>query len=246
MSTLEELIKKMDSVSKDATRNLEDIHPGVRGGWTARIAEAKEEMKKLRAEYKKALLGNGVAIFLSGDSVKAGEFAKLIHDSGEGLVADAEALYKRLASVVEPTFGETRQWGVGQTHKLHMALQEVMSEIGLVEIPMPDVTKNPILRTTDEIVAHIRQIVRASCGDAFNSLYMGEQALKDALQIRYMGVLAPVAVLNWKDDEAAGLAMSFAKGSATVNLTEDDTINKEFLTKAFTEVNKKIRKQQKK
>jgi hypothetical protein len=242
MSTLEELIKKIDRVSNDAHRNLEDIHPGVRGGWMARIADAKDELKKLRQEYKNTLLSNGVAIFLAGDSVKAGEFAKLIHESGEGLVADAEALYRRLAAAVEPTFGETHQWGVGQTHKLHVALQEIMSEVGLVEIPMPNVTKNPILRTREAIVAHIREIMRESCGDALNSLYMAEQALKAALEIRYMGVLAPVAIMNAKDDEVAGLAITFAKGYATVTLTEEDKINKEFLTKSFTEVNKKIRK----
>lgn len=245
MSNLEELMKKIERVSADANKDLNELHASVRGGWAARIGEAKEELKKLRGEYKAALLANGVAIFLVGDSAKTVEFGKLIHDSGEGLVVDASALYKRLAAAVEPTFDDSmrqRQWGIAQTHRLHIALQEVMSEIGLVEIPMPDVTKNPVLKTPEAVVDHVRDIVRMSCGDAFNSFYMGEQAVKAGLKIRYMGVLAPIAILNAKDEEVAGLAISFAKGSALVPINEDDKINKEFLTRAFTEVNKKIRK----
>lgn len=247
MSTLEELISKIDRTAFDATRVLDEIHPAMRGGWSARIAEAQGELKKLRTEYRAAVLANGVAIFLSGDAGKISEFAKLVHDEGEALVVDATALYRRLAAAVDVTMDEkARQWGVMQTQKLHIALQEVMHELGLSSIPAPVHDEAPILKTVDDVVAHVRKIMRVACGDTLNAAYVADQAAVDALKIRYMGVLVPVAVLNAGEDEAATLASMFAKGSASTVLTVEDKVSKDFMNKTFTEINKKIRKQQKK
>lgn len=240
--TLEAVLNKLEETQKLANTNLEDIPPTTRGAWGAAIDEAKKKIGDLRAQLKDAILKNGVAIFLGGDSAKANEFAKLIHDEGEALVVDAKALYHRLASRVEAGIAPSRQWGVQETYLLHLGLQDVMQEVGLTEMPMPSRTVMPHVPTAEDVVNHIRTIVRNACGDLLNRMYIEEQAANDAIKIRYMNSVVPVAILNAEKDEVDGLGKVFAKGSATVIISSDDNIDREFMIKTFKDINKRIRK----
>jgi hypothetical protein len=238
LATLSTAIENAAAV---ANKRLEDLPSSVQGGWATAIAEAKTKLKTLKGEYKSALLRNGVAILLEGDALKISEFVKLVRDEGEGLAVDAGALYRRLAEGVEPTFSDSRQWGVQQTYKLTLELKDVMEGIGLTELPMVDRKVMPVLPTTEDVANHIRTIVREVAGDELNRLYIEEMALKEAFEIRYTGTLAPVLILNANADEAANLAKSFTQGTTRVTLKEEDEINKKFLYNAFKEANKSIR-----
>lgn len=241
--TLEELSKNIIATEKVANMDVEEIPPPTRGAWGTKITEAKARLAELTGQYRGLLLRNGVAIFLNGDPDKAQQFAALVRSEGEGLVADANALYTRLAKDVEPTLAEAtvRQWGTTQTHRLHLALQEVMHELKLTAIDMP-ARDQPMVPTFNDVVDNIRRLIRNSNGDEMNRLYVEEQAAKDALAIRYMGSLAPTLILNASDDEKNVLGSGFAKGMATVTVSSEDNIDKEFLIKTFKQVNKSIRK----
>jgi hypothetical protein len=182
---------------------------------------------------------------MKGDPNKIQEFSNFVYGEGEGLVVDASALYKRLADEIEPTLSDSRQWGVGQTQKLHMSLQEVMHELGLVELPMPDRNSMPVVRTYEDVVGHVRDIVRSACGEFLNKLYLEAQAVKSALRIRYTNTLTPVLITNARDDEAGELAKSFAKGSAEIMVTKEDDVDKDFVYKVFKQVNSVINKENK-
>lgn len=242
MSDLETLGAEIQRVAKTAATNLEDIPWQTRSAWGISIEEAKARLGSLKKAYREAILKNGVAIFLEGNAEKAAEFAKLIRESGEGLVVDASALYERLAKGVNGTMGDTRQWGVHQSAKLNRDLQEVMHEIGLKDMPAPTRKDMPVLPKYEDVVAHVRGLIRDTCDDTLNALYIAEQALKGAIEIRYTGSVAPVAILNATDEERYGVAKSFAKGSATVTMKADDEIDKNYLVKTFKDVNKRIRK----
>jgi hypothetical protein len=57
-----------------------------------------------------------------------------------------------------------------------------------------------------------------------------------------MNSVVPVAILNAEKDEVDGLGKVFAKGSATVIISSDDNIDREFMIKTFKDINKRIRK----
>jgi hypothetical protein len=208
-----------------------------------KIEAAKQLLKPLEAEYKTTLLRNAVAIFLDGSDEKQARFATLTENSGEGIAVYASALYQRLTQAVESTMGHTREWGVGQTAKLHAAIMEVMHDVNLSEVPMPstrDVGRR--LATTKDVFDHIRNIIRAACGDRLNAVYMEVQVAKRAREIRYTHTTVPVIVLDALPDEVQVLGASYAKGHATVSLKDDEEVNEELLKKVFKDVNKRLRK----
>jgi hypothetical protein len=242
MNTLEKITTDLDRVEKTATINLDDIPQATRGSWGNAQREAKEQLNALKSSYRDALFGNAVAILMNGDPGKIDEYVKLVRDGGEGLSVDANALYDRLAKSVEETVGGSRQWGVTQTQRLHLALQGVLHEVGLTEMPMPAKDSMPFVATYGDVLAHVRQIVRDAVGDSLNRVYIENAVIKQAREIRYIGVMVPVLVTNARSDEADNLTRSFAKGNTFVNLNTEDVIDKEFLVKSFKDINKKIRK----
>lgn len=242
MTTLEKLSEEYESVAKTAAMNLDDVPAATRGGWSTRVREAQDRLKDLRVEYRNALLKNGVAIFLEGDAAKVGEFVQLVVDGNEGLVVDANTLYDRLAREVEVSLSDQRNWGVTQTYRLHQALQAVMFELGLSEMPMPSRDSMPIVPTYADTVAHVKSIVKGAVDNQLNRLYIINEALNAAIKIRYIGVMAPVLITNATAEEARELSQEFGKGTATVKVTAEDEVNKDFLSKTFRDVNKKIRK----
>lgn len=243
MKTLEELSEEIEKVGAICKTNIDDLSPSVRGGWSTRITESKVRLKELLRSYKALLLKTGVAIFIEGDPVKAGELAKLVREDNEALVVDAGALYVRLAGEIKPTVTESgSQWGIAQTHRLHLGLKEVMEEVGLSELDLPPTAnEGPYVKTTQDIIGYVRKFVRSAVGDNLNRLYIENQLAKEASEIRYIGALTPVLILNAAADERKGLAFDFAVGSSTVNLTSEDNIDREFMVKTLKTVNADIR-----
>lgn len=247
MKTLEQLSVELDDVEKTASKSLEDIPQANRPAWASAIASAKLRLEALLTEYKDALVKTGILIFLEGDRERAGELATLVTKENEGLVVDATALYERVANAIEPSLSDctsTRQsyWGVHQVYIMNNLLQQVMSEVGLQEMDMPDRTTFPIVKTHQDLVNHIRQAVRSSVGDGLNRLYLIRQMLDQTKKIRYIGIMTPVMVLNASEEEQAGLSLGFGHGATTISMKADDTVDKPYMVKAFKEISKRIRK----
>jgi hypothetical protein len=238
MKTLEKLSAELDETEKDAAIIVDELPPNVRGGWATKVTEAKEALPRLKAQYRATLLRNAVAIFVNGDKAKVAAFAKLADEEG-GIVVDASDLYTRLAKEVELTLGDQRSWGIHQVHKFHLALQEVMHDLGLNQLPMPSRGEMPLVPTFDDTVAHIRHVLRDAVGDELNSLYIEEATAKRARAIRYIGVMAPVLIVGAQPDEQNVLAKSFSKGRAKVVVKAEDEINKEYLTETLKRIRKK-------
>lgn len=238
MKTLEQLSAALDETEKDAAIIVDELPPQTRGGWATKVAEAKEALPRLKAQYKDMLLRNAVAIFVNGDQGKVTEFAKLADEEG-AIVVDATALYTRLAKEVELTLGDQRSWGIHQVHKFHLALQEVMHDLGLTSLPMPSRGEMPLLPTFNDTVAHIRHVLRDAVGDELNSLYVQDAAAKRARSIRYIGLTAPVLIVGAQADEQNVLAKAFGKGKAELSVGAEDEINKEYLAKSLKRIRKK-------
>lgn len=238
MTTLEKLTEELTETEKTAALDPEILPWQTRGAWAMAIGEAKTRLETLRAQYKALLMRNAVAIFVDGDSAKTAEFAKLV-DEENGIVVDANALYDRLTKEVELTLGDQRSWGIHQTHKLHLALQEVMHELKLTSLPMPSRGELPLVPTSADTLKHIRNVVNGATSGELNALYVLNDIAKRALEIRYIGVVAPVLIVGAQADEQSVLARSFGKGDAKLTINSDDEVNKEYLVKALKRIRKK-------
>lgn len=242
MRTLEKIAGELEATTKTANMSVDDLPWNTRPAWMTKITAAKDAIKPLEAEYKAQLLRSAVAIFVDGSPEKVKTFAKIVHDEREGVVVDASALYDRLTLGVEATMGHTREWGIGQIHKLHQLLMEVMHDAKLDEIEMPSrASVDRKLPTRQDVYDHIRNIVRAACGDRLNARYLETLAAREALAIRYTHNIVPVVVLHATPDEIQVLGASYAKGFAPAPIRDDEEVTKELMVKVFRDVNKKVR-----
>jgi hypothetical protein len=238
MSTLEKLDAEMASLKEKAEKKVEELPASVQGAWSTAVREAKDKLKAVRAQYRSVLMRNAVAILLSGDQAKVAEFAALANEEG-AIVVDATALYSRLAKGIEPTLSDQRTWGIHQSHMLHKLLQEVMTELDLTELPMPARAQDIIVPTFNDVVAVVRKVIMEGVGGELNALYLESEVAKRAFEIRYIGVTAPVLLVNADANEATALAKSFGKGETSVTVNSDDEINKDYLSKVVKKFRKK-------
>jgi hypothetical protein len=243
MTTLEKIVLEIEKTAATANKELDDLPPAVRPAWGQAIAEAKGKLKELENTYRQTVAKNALGIFVDGPQAKVKEFSAVVQAQGEGIVLDASALYQRLADAVFATLPEDKgvEWGVAQTHRLHLGLQEIMHEVGISELPMP--TRNqepPFVTTREDVVACVKSFIREAAGDVLNRAYL-QLALGNAARIiRYTGNVLPVIVESTEPAEASGLGFLFGRGVATVAVAEDDVVDPAFMVKTFKDVNKKL------
>ena len=232
----------MDKVGEIARKNLDDIPYNTRASWGCLIEESKVKFNGLKKTYKNTLFQKSVGIFVTGNANKVTEFCKFVTEGNEGLVVDAQSLYNRLADGLEPTFSSARHWGIAQTYKLTQLLMEVMSELGLSEIPAPSKVTEQTLATPADVRSYVRKIIRDTCGDNLNRNYLEEQASEAAYMIRYSGNLTPVVIVNAYEDEFDNLGKAFSRCGVRVGISDDDVVDKEYVTKALGNVAKQLKK----
>jgi hypothetical protein len=104
---------------------------------------------------------------------------------------------------------------------------------------MPARSIEVVLPTYQDVVDHIRKLIVDGVGNELNALYLEEEVAKRAFEIRYIGVMAPVLLVNAQANEATALAQSFGKGELSVTVNSDDEITKEFLAKTLKRIRKK-------
>lgn len=240
--TLEQILKQIDGAEKTANIDIESpVYARTRSGIEVAVKQAKEELGKLRGQYEAAVLAQGVAIFLYGPSDKTSEFASVIRDLGEAAVIDAAAFYTKIADIVEPTLGASRTFTAEQAATMHKALNDSAREIGAHLTRPINISRQHVCATFAELVDMVRDIIRENLGDDLNAQALKRSLGQEGLKIRYMGSTSPVIVLNATQDEAVGLGQIFGKGRGKVELSSEDTIDKEFINQAFKNVQKQIK-----
>lgn len=249
MNNLKSLEKELDENEKVAAMNIDDIPARTRGGWASRIAEAKEKANKLVDEYQAALAANSVAIFVYGSSAKTSEFEKLVRETG-GLLVDADALYNRLTNAVWATIPDgvqSTEWGVQQTYRLQMTLQEVMHELKIKELEMPARADSVVLKDKEAALNYIRRVTKdlvvyGAPNVTLNRFYLNQEMYRAARVIRYKGNIAPVFIMNAAQEDAPKLAYGFGKGVSAVTIADGDTIDTEYLKKTIKEITNQLNK----
>lgn len=234
--TIKQLAEDIEKFSKLANTDLDELSPAVRAGWASTIENSKTKLKELERQYSQQVARNSAAVLLLGPADKAQQLADLIKSKGEGFVVDASALYRRLAQHIMPTMrddGRSVEWGITQTSRLIGALREIGPELGLTELPMPDRVEQPSVATFDDVLRHVKHVIRSSSGESLNKLYIEKELVKQALAIRYTGAVVQVIVLGASEDEAYDLGRMFGFGCFSEILSDEDEVGEPLMLAVF-------------
>jgi hypothetical protein len=232
---LKSLIKSIKETQQMANRNTEELPDATKVGMISAVKSAQYELKGLLVKYGNKLLENSRAVFVSGDSEKAKQFAALPEKEGESITVDASLLYRRIADVMEPSLAASTQRALKQDHIVLAVsvLREVGQELDLVDMLMPKIPEYPLLPTYDALVSFVRSMVRNTLSDNLNVLYVQKQMIDGGTAQLYSKPTTNVVVLNATPEEIPALARVFTLGYSEVNVDdgEESTVDSEYVSK---------------
>jgi len=239
--SLNQILAEMASQTLVANTSLDTVKVANKGSMGIAIADAAANIKVLRQEYATKLSTRVVTIFLSGPISLQETFAKLAEEEGETLTVDSQAIYKKMATDVEPTIGAQRQFGGTQANHLIRSLEEVARAAGAEFLAVPRLQEVMTVNDFDEHVRVIRDMIRTQVGDDLNRRAIEARIIDLALEKRYSEKVIPVVVLGSSPEEAILQEKIFTGNGIKVALGPDQIVDKEFVLSTFTQIRKYLK-----
>lgn len=230
---LEKLLNEITRTKELANADPNDCSYQTRQGRSMAIYQAKEDLPGLLATYKRKLIENSAVYFINGPKDKVRQFAQLALELPTTLAMPARALYKKLAEMIEPQFGDSRQFIVDQYSRVLANIKELGEELGLHRTATIDLRSFPTLYSIDESTTFLRDIIRESNGDDLNQLWMVHELVREALDIRYKEPVVQVLVLGAEMDEARNLSRGFSRLGSIVDIGAEDEVSDEYVREVF-------------
>lgn len=237
---LEKLVDELILTEEAANINLDYESPKTIQGKAIAKREAQEKLGSLLAQYEEFLLQGLAAIFTVGDADKQARFAKLASDEGSTITVECDSLYQRLADEVEGSMRTDRLFEPSQFARLLSAVSTVAKELKIAELPVIKYRDGAMLKTREDLVDHIRYLVRDALGDSLNRIYLSKKIVDAAMKSRYRQSVVPVVVTGATQEETEGLAGFFNKRVVIANVQED--VTSEYVIQTFNDLKKQLKK----
>jgi hypothetical protein len=93
----------------------------------------------------------------------------------------------------------------------------VCKDLGLAEAPNPNYRGGAVLRKAEDVVEFVRNLVRGSCGDTLNILFLQRLITDACWEIRYQEDVVPVIVTGATPAEVEGLEEFFNEKTIKVD-----------------------------
>jgi hypothetical protein len=233
--TLEEILKDYSQADKLSKQNPEAFPLNGRPGIEMRIRQSKDKLPKLRLEYLTKILKSSYGFFLEGlDDAKKVAFAKIAVDNG-AVTVDADAIYQKIADVVQPTMGRTREFSVTQVSLMDHTLKEVVEKTGydgtLNRTVIGDMR---VCKDRPRLVAYIRDLVARSNGSTPATVAAQSEIVSQALAREFSGKRLVVVVTNASAGNRAAIGGLFTKNT-TVDVDAIEEVNEETAATIFRE-----------
>ena len=244
MADLKELAKQITEARATARIEIDAVPYSIRGAVQNSIVDAKERLEKLEKEYATAIRRNSIGILLSGDASRQETVVEIAAEEAGTVTVRADDLYQRLATDIEPSLGNTNEFGSTQLSILRRSLTEVAGELGIAQMALPlmgDLYGVPDRAT---LVRYIRALVRTAVGDDLAKMYM-DRAINAQASLQDFGAKTlPVVVPGLADgQEVDAVSTLFSKNSIVdVGTSSDGEVTKEFVLSSLTDVRKKLKK----
>lgn len=238
--SLREMMEEYQSCEEIANRELLGTPTRTLPALQMRQREAQDRLVTLTKEYGDALLKQGFAIFTKGDPENQGLFAAVAKNEVEIMAVPADSLYQFIADEVEPGLGSRHEFGTSQLAILVRTLTLIAVNLGLDELPTPNIDGLTVVATREALVDYIRLLVRKSSGDAMNQAWIRREVTKQGLQVRYSRERVPVIFTGAAEEEIAGLKNLFPSGLSFEVEATDENVTPEGIIKVFAEIKKSL------
>ena len=240
---IESLVEEMEVTEKRATADLDSTDPRTRPGreWAKR--EAQEHLVKLKVKYWAHISKGLCAIFVHADRIRSDEFVAVSTKAApvEALYVAADKLYRQLAQEVESRMRTDRMFEPSQFALLMQATMILCADLGLADAPALKFRDGALLKTHEDVVDHVRKLIREACGDQLNAHFMRELVEKAAWQIRYSDDVVPVIVTGSSDHESEDLGRLLFNNRTVVANLGDEAVTGAKILSAFKALKNKVR-----
>lgn len=235
MNKIQELVKELDVLEIQAGVNPEDFPMESRASHTIVKRQAQDRFDELSMQYKSMLQDNLAVLFLvSDDEEKQAKFLELADKEGASVVVDVNALYKRLANIIDSMFLNDRQYTPNHAHRLMQELVLEGRQVGVFNLTNLNYT--PIfLNNLTETTTFVKQTVRNGTGDGVNILAITKQVLNLALQKRLTGRMVPIIMTGITQEELPAFQQAFVVNHL-VNLDKNSKVDKKFVVHTLTDL----------
>jgi hypothetical protein len=239
--TTEQLVADIKQNEQIAATQLEAKPAATRTAFQLAVADAKNALRGLKADYRRRILINAVGFVVSGP--KVAEFVATAKAVAPQIITlDAEKFWNDLAERIEPSFGASREFTVHQLGVLIQALREAALDAGVqADLPMPQLRDQLALPTRADVVSFLRDVV-GPVGEVLNSTALSNQLVDQALASDFTGTVLVAMVVNADNTSERELGAVFAN-RFEVATDVDTEVTEEFVTKVFDASKKKNKKQ---
>ena len=243
MKRLDELMEQIKATEQTANLDVEGMSWQTRPGLEMAKREAKDKLEVLLKNYNSWIQEATVGIFVLGPGAE--KFAKISSGESEQIITvQADGLYRKLAEAAEPALGKARDWNTNAHAMMLRTIGDIAKDLEVRNFLSPGYRDVANLKTTEDVVEHVRNLVRATLGDDLNRISLNKEISKKALASRYTNSVLPVIVIGLSgNEEAVGLESICFRFGTKISVGED--VTREFVLETFGEVKKKIRKQPK-
>lgn len=224
MQTLKELAVQMRNLSEVANRDLAgwDIRT-LAGAQTAK-RHAQDELARISVDYRNRVAAAANKVFLTGSPASAESVLKALKD--EFVVVRGDEIYRTLAKNIERQLSPLkRQFGMGALNQISEDLEILFAELDLSAVPSIRFDPNKLDTTVaefDDVVAMVRDVVRANFGDDVNRHFIERSVYLTATSRFLDDTSVPVIVTGLIAIEANTLAMALFPGRPSTVINLDD------------------------
>ena len=247
IQSLNERVDNIVDTEKLATIDLEAWPRNTLASISNTVNEAKDRLGDLKKKYFNRVAELTIGIFVLGD--EAERVAQIAEEVGETLTVRADALYTRLADMIDPVLPDSREFSVIAFNRLIQGLSDVGHELDVKAMDMPKFNLGKVADVA-ALVAFIRETVRNAFGDDINRLYLTAEIQKKALASKFKGSGLGVVIIGLQGaDEVAGLSSVVAKFGEKVFTNSDaavaNIVDKDFVLATLQSVAEKFKSKKK-
>ena len=243
MKTMNELVKELVETEKLANVDLEAWDWRTRPSMTSTVRDAQERLADLKKTYFARVSEMTLGVFVFGSH--AAEWAAISEAENGGIVIHADAIYNRIADMVEPVVVDSKEFSTTAMTKLIEGMANTGREFGVSAFNMPKFRGGPIANRA-ALVDHIRNIIRDTLGDDLTRMSVTRELQRKIYEKKFDGnaVALPIVVIGLSDaEEAESLESAFNKFGAKVNADEVPTV--ESVLEVFASIKKRLFKNKK-
>ncbi len=211
---------------------IEDVQVKFRAGHEIRRRQAQEDLVALHSALLEATVPSRlVAIFATGPDAVVAAAGEVVKEGG--IVLKADAIWRRIAAEVEPSFGPQRQWGSAQWHLMMQATAEIARELGYEAMTSLPMENEVVVDTAADVADYARTLVSASPDISdFQIRYCRAEILGRVVTDDLGAATVPVVVIAAAPEEVTSLRRLFGRAILHV-FSPDDVPDRESMAEIF-------------